>query len=159
IFMNEGIVVLIAFVVAIIIFIVAREMVCWYWKINEIVDLLKTVANKSGVDLKSPEIINNISSSKAFTDLALMKVKSEDYDGAISNLTDALSYEPSSAKTNYNLACIYSLKKDKNRAFFHLQKTIELGYVNFEKLRTEENLSYLRSSPEYQTFVLNGYKV
>jgi len=31
--------------IPIIIFIVCRELVCWYWKLNRIVELLERIAN------------------------------------------------------------------------------------------------------------------
>ncbi len=47
----------IIFVIAIIIFILTRKFWCWYWKINEVVDLLKDIRDRmdkeSGVHRKS----------------------------------------------------------------------------------------------------------
>ena len=33
-------------VVTLIVFLICRELVCWYWKINEIRDLLRNISNK-----------------------------------------------------------------------------------------------------------------
>lgn len=35
--------VIIGVVVAILIFLACREIICWYWKINEIKDVLKSI--------------------------------------------------------------------------------------------------------------------
>ena len=35
-------------IIGLIIFFLAREVVCWYWKINEQTDLLKSINNRLG---------------------------------------------------------------------------------------------------------------
>ena len=49
---------LIALVVALIIFLVCRELVCWYWKINEISASLKEQERAQRDMLKSLDAIN-----------------------------------------------------------------------------------------------------
>jgi hypothetical protein len=34
--------------ITILVFIVCREIVCWYWKLNRIVELLEQIAAQSG---------------------------------------------------------------------------------------------------------------
>ncbi len=43
---------IILFVVSIIIFIVMREFWCWYWKINERIELLKDISEKLGQNIQ-----------------------------------------------------------------------------------------------------------
>ena len=53
-------IILIAFI-ALTVFAIIREIVCWYWKINERVDLLKqTISNQEKIiALLTPAIIGN----------------------------------------------------------------------------------------------------
>lgn len=41
--MNPILMMLIALIVLIIVFLIARELVCWYWKINESLEVLKEI--------------------------------------------------------------------------------------------------------------------
>ncbi|MDD5034034.1 MAG: hypothetical protein PHE55_04685 [Methylococcaceae bacterium] len=45
---NEIGVVLIAVLAVIVVFLLIREIVCWYWKINRIVLLLESIEQKLG---------------------------------------------------------------------------------------------------------------
>lgn len=44
--MDPSVIVILTFVILIIIFFITREVWCWYWKINEIVDLLQSIDQK-----------------------------------------------------------------------------------------------------------------
>ena len=60
--------ILIVVLVAIIIFFVCRELFCWYWKINEIRDLLKSINSSQGCqrfsEEKFTELINLLKRNK-----------------------------------------------------------------------------------------------
>jgi hypothetical protein len=92
--MNEMIAVLvIAFAVVVVLFLVFREVVCWYWKINETLSVLKdireilqktTPADKGSSTLK----VNSSASTAGETEDSLYsKVKAQDnannYDEAV----------------------------------------------------------------------------
>ncbi len=34
--------------ISILVFIICRELVCWYWKLNRIVELLEQIASQKG---------------------------------------------------------------------------------------------------------------
>ncbi len=40
--------ILVAFVILFFVFLLIREMVCWYWKINRMVELLENIDKKLG---------------------------------------------------------------------------------------------------------------
>ena len=86
-------------------------------------------------------------------------IKSKDLDKAISILKNALQISPNSPKTNYNIACLYSLNKDKEKAFIHLEKAVINGYENLIKLSRDKDLSWLREQNEYQEFIENNYSL
>lgn len=83
----------------------------------------------------------------------------KEYKIAIQYLEKALTYEPENSKTHYNLTLIYSKIMEKEKAFSHLEKAIELGYENFDKIGASNDLKWLREQSEYADFISNGYKI
>lgn len=82
----------------------------------------------------------------------------QNYDKAISILQEALSYNAKDSQTHYNLSLLFSKINNKEKAFTHLEKAIEFGYRNFNKIATSNDLEWLRKQPEYNKFITNGYK-
>ena len=54
----------------------------------------------------------------------------------------------------YNLACSYSLLKEKDEAFAALKKAIKLGYRDFKYMDNDPDLSMLRDDQRYQEIIL-----
>jgi len=45
-------------------------------------------------------------------------------------------------------------------SFFHLEKAVEQGFYDFEKIQSHDHLAFLRSQqPTFDLFVTNGYRV
>jgi tetratricopeptide (TPR) repeat protein len=84
--------------------------------------------------------------------------QSHEYLKALENLKEAISLDPNHPNDFFNLTCLYSLLNDKDKGFRFLQKAVELGYSNFEKIKTSKDLEFLRSQSEFEDFALNGYK-
>ena len=57
----------ILFIVSIIIFLVMREFWCWYWKINERIDLLRSIDSKLPELPKPPNSILNSTIKKSIS--------------------------------------------------------------------------------------------
>jgi tetratricopeptide (TPR) repeat protein len=57
--------------------------------------------------------------------------------------------EPKNPTVFYNLACSYSLTDEFDRAFFALDRAIELGYRDFKWLTKDPDLKKLRAQPGY----------
>ena len=87
------------------------------------------------------------------------KYKEYDYKGAIEDFEKALTIDDQDIATHFNIACAYSIMEEKEKAFFHLSKAIELGYSDTEKIKTHDALAYLRIQDEFEGFVQNGYKL
>jgi tetratricopeptide (TPR) repeat protein len=85
--------------------------------------------------------------------------ESGNYDKAFSELEQALGLQPNDASINFALSLVFSKKENKQMAFKHLEKAVACGYTNFEKIRTDENLQFLRNQSEFKEFMLNGYKM
>jgi len=54
---------------------------------------------------------------------------------------------------HYNLAAYYSVKKEIDKAFDHLAKSIEGGYRDVARLQTDPDLEELRKDPRFQEVV------
>jgi len=55
--------------------------------------------------------------------------------------------------TYYNIACIYSLMKQKEPALENLDKSVQSGYDNNEWMDRDTDLDFLREMPEYKAIV------
>jgi tetratricopeptide (TPR) repeat protein len=58
--------------------------------------------------------------------------------------------EPQSALVFYNLACSYSLTEQFDRAVLALEKSLQLGYRDFNWLAKDPDLKKLRQQPVYR---------
>jgi tetratricopeptide (TPR) repeat protein len=96
---------------------------------------------------------------EALKQSGLKKYKEYDYEGAIEDFGKALAADPKDVAVHWNLTCLYSLTEQKELAFYHLQKAVELGFIDFEKVKTHEALSFLRVQPEFDTFSRSGFKM
>ena len=84
--------------------------------------------------------------------------QNQEYEKALEYLKEAISLDPNHPNDFFNLTCLYSLLKDKEKGFKYLQKAVELGYNNFERIKTHNDLEFLRLQSEFEDFALNGYK-
>jgi tetratricopeptide (TPR) repeat protein len=96
---------------------------------------------------------------EALKQSGLKKYKEYDYSGAIEDFGKALAADPKDVAVHWNLTCLYSLTEQKELAFYHLQKAVELGFTDFEKVKTHEALAYLRVQTEFDTFARSGFKM
>ena len=96
---------------------------------------------------------------EALKQSGLKKYKEYDYDGAIEDFGKALAADPKDVAVHWNLTCLYALTEQKELAFYHLQKAVELGFIDFEKVKTHEALSFLRVQSEFDSFSRSGFKM
>ncbi len=81
-----------------------------------------------------------------------------DFEGAVDAFHRALEDDYEDPSTHFNLACSYSMLKEAGPAFDHLEKAIELGFTNLEKIHRHDALAYLRNLAAFDDFVDNGYR-
>lgn len=72
---------------------------------------------------------------------------------------EILQYLPYDASVNFNLACIYSLSEEKEKAFEALDKAVRYGMENYNKIDTHDALAFLRIQNEFEVFKKNNYKI
>jgi len=89
----------------------------------------------------------------------LTKFKEYDYDGAIADFEKALIISPNDIALHFNLAAAYSLTEDKDKAFKHLDRAVQLGFKDFDRIDAHDALAYLRIQPEFDDFKENGYRM
>jgi TM2 domain-containing membrane protein YozV len=89
----------------------------------------------------------------------LEKFKDYDYPGAIEDFKKSIELAPRDVATHFNLACAYSLTEDARKAFSHLDKAIEFGFRDFNKIKEHPALAFLRIQDEFQDFEMNGFRL
>lgn len=102
---------------------------------------------------------STVSQKETFKQSALAKFKDFDYQGATEDFGMALAIDPADVAVHWNLSCCYSLMEQKELAFYHLQKATELGFKDYDKIKTHDALAFLRVQPEFETFARNGFKM
>jgi len=60
---------------------------------------------------------------------------------------------PADPYVHYNLACSQAMVGDRSGALRTLRLALELGYDDFELMRTDRDLSSVRDEPEYQALL------
>jgi TM2 domain-containing membrane protein YozV len=85
--------------------------------------------------------------------------KDFEYDRAIVAFGKALEKNPRDVASHFNIACSYSCEEQADKAFYHLDRAIALGFDDFERIRAHDSLAFLRVQPGYTEFELNGYRL
>ena len=62
---------------------------------------------------------------------------------------DQKKYAGKNASVDYNLACLYSLKKDKKKAVEYFGKAIDGGYTNYSHAAKDTDLDYIRNEKDF----------
>jgi len=102
--------------------------------------------------------ITNKQRNNPFRKSADKKFEEYDLEGALDDYGKATEITPADKEMHFNLACIYSLKENTDKSLHHLEKAFDLGFKNVEKIKTVDELAYLRIQPQYDAFMANGYK-
>ncbi len=85
--------------------------------------------------------------------------KDYDYERAIKAFELSLQEEPRDIATHWNIACCYSLTEDADKAMYHLDRAVALGFDDFERIREHDALAYLRIQPAYLKFAENDFRL
>jgi len=51
------------------------------------------------------------------------------------------------------------MQEEKDKALYHLNMAIRNGYTDEEKIKTHDDLAFLRIQPEFEKFQANGYRM
>ena len=104
--------------------------------------------NMSGRDIQNPYKLNGIKKYKEF-----------DLEGAIEDFKKGLEIHPKDISLHFNLACAYSLTEQVDKAYAHLDKAVSLGFNDFEKIKSHDDLAYVRIQDRFDEFQQNGFRL
>lgn len=65
----------------------------------------------------------------------------------------ALVIDPDDTGVRYNVACLYALEGEKERALETLQRAIEVGFANVDWIKNDPDLDSLRDDPRFQALL------
>ena len=93
-------------------------------------------------------------SFQALSRVAMLHIKEKNYTDAISLLSGPmLGLQPDNAAINYNIACLYALQNDEDKAIDWLRLAVEKGYDGWEKIKTDPDLENIRDSKYYKEII------
>ena len=89
----------------------------------------------------------------------IQKYKDYDYEGAIEDFQKALEVDKRDIASHFNIACAYSLTEQPRKAIEHLHLAVQNGFADFQKIKTHDDLAFVRIQPEFEKFSENGFKL
>jgi tetratricopeptide (TPR) repeat protein len=99
-------------------------------------------------DVQNPYKVNGIKKYKEF-----------DLEGAIEDFKKGLEISPNDISLHFNLACAYSLTEQVDKAYMHIDRAVALGFNDFDKLKSHDDLAYVRIQDRFEAFQKNGYRL
>ncbi|MBK9104501.1 MAG: NINE protein [Saprospiraceae bacterium] len=99
-------------------------------------------------DIQNPYKVNGIKKYKEF-----------DLEGAIEDFKKGLEINAKDISLHFNLACAYSLTEQVDKAYMHIDRAVSLGFNDFEKLKTHDDLAFVRIQDRFDEFQKNGYRL
>ncbi len=94
-----------------------------------------------------------------FKKTGVSKYKDYDIEGAIEDFQKGLELDPNDMALHFNLAAAYSLTEKTDQSYYHLAKAVENGFKDFEKIKTHDDLAFLRIQEGFEAFQENGYRL
>lgn len=89
----------------------------------------------------------------------IKKYKEFDLEGAIEDFVKGLEIHPRDISLHFNLACAYSLTEQVDKAYIHIDRAVSLGFNDFEKLKSHDDLAFVRIQDRFEEFQKNGYRL
>ncbi|MBI2194005.1 MAG: tetratricopeptide repeat protein [Planctomycetes bacterium] len=85
-----------------------------------------------------------------FISLGNRYLSEQEFEKAEREYLKALKMDPRNSVAAYNMACVYSLKKDLDMAVHWLEKSVEYGFDDFKWMREDPDLNNLHEDTRYQ---------
>lgn len=89
----------------------------------------------------------------------IKKYKDFDLEGAIEDFVKGLEISPKDVSLHFNIACAYSLTEQAEKAYYHIDKAVAFGLKDIEKIKTHDDLAYIRIQEEFDAFAENGFRL
>ena len=94
-----------------------------------------------------------------FKQSGIKKYKDFDLEEAIIDFNKGLEIDGRDLALHFNIACAYSLTEQVEKAYYHLDKAVQLGFKDFEKIKTHDDLAYVRIQEQFDDFEANGFRL
>jgi tetratricopeptide (TPR) repeat protein len=86
----------------------------------------------------------------------MLYIKEKNYTDAIALLSGPmLKLQPDNVGIYYNIACLFAVQNDQDKAIEWLRKAVEKGYDKWEQIKTDSDLENIRDSKYYQEIIKN----
>lgn len=82
-----------------------------------------------------------------------------EYAEATDAFRAALKKNPRDVAAHFNIACAYSVQEEADRAFYHLDRAVSLGFDDFDRIMTHDSLAYLRVQRAYPAFADKQFRL
>ncbi|MEL6987463.1 MAG: NINE protein [Bacteroidota bacterium] len=93
-----------------------------------------------------------------FKQSGIQKYKEFELEEAIKDFQKGLEISPKDISLHFNIACAYSLTEQADKAYYHIERAVQLGFNDFDKIRTHDDLAFVRIQPQWDEFSANGFK-
>ena len=84
---------------------------------------------------------------------AFAKYEAKDYKASAEMFDKVLKDNKGTSTDHYNAACSWALAGNKDKAFAHLNKSIEKGWTNINHLKSDTDLSSLHTDKRWEPMV------
>lgn len=102
---------------------------------------------------------SQINKNNPFKLSGIKKMDEYDIRGAIDDFEKSLDIYPEDPEVHYQLARAYSLSEKADQAYQQLSLAVRYGFKDYEKIRKDEALAYLRIHKDFESFERAGYRV
>jgi TM2 domain-containing membrane protein YozV len=89
----------------------------------------------------------------------IKKYKDFELEEAIKDFQAGLEISPRNIALHFNIACAYSLTEQADKAMYHIDKAIEFGFTDIDKIRTHDDLAFMRIQPEFDEFAAADFRL
>ena len=86
------------------------------------------------------------------------KLNEYDLKGAIDDLKRSIDINPEDPEAHYLLASAYSLSEKADEAYAHLTTAVVQGFKDYEKIKNDDALAFLRIHKDFEAFEKAGYR-
>jgi tetratricopeptide (TPR) repeat protein len=94
----------------------------------------------------------------AYANRAVAYMQQRKFNKAMDDLKRAEGLDPGDKILHYNYVALYSLERQLDRSLDSLDRALELGFADYDALRTDPDLNNVRRHPEFRK-VLEKHKV
>ena len=91
--------------------------------------------------------------AQIYMNLGILYLVTKRYEAAEMQFREVLNNNPKNKWAHYNIACVKALQNDVNETFIWLEKTLELGFDEFEHLENDPEFNNIRKLPKYQALM------